>query len=259
MRAFRLALAALVIAAGIGPVLSWAQDEATEPPPAETPLPPELEPPDDSDADLENEAKTPDGAERVRQRLAEQFNVEPETISELRDQNLGFGEIDHALTLANQLPGGATQENIDQIMTMRQEQGMGWGQIAHELDTTLGAAKRAPIQEPAPTEPPGAEPSAGTETAGTATSATTEAQSLIRSGSAPGSQGKAKGKGFGGGVGTSAASGIERPGGGNMRGAGRPAHAGGGAGAARGFSPSGGRGPGGGGRGKSGSAPGHHR
>jgi hypothetical protein len=36
--------------------------------------------------------------------------------------------------------GTATQTNLDGILTMR-SQGMGWGQIAHELGTKLGAMK----------------------------------------------------------------------------------------------------------------------
>jgi len=174
--------------------------------------PPSGKPTDEVSASPEDqEASTPEGAARVTNRLAEKFHVETQVITDLRDQHLGFGEIDHALTLANQLPGGATQENINQIMTMRQDQHLGWGQIAHEVGTTLGAAKHTPIPE---------------------TSPATEAQSLPRPGSTPGSQGQNKQKGFWGWGGTSADRGIERSGNGLGRG---------------------------GGMGKSSSAPGHNR
>ena len=208
-------------------------------------------PPADQTTD-EAEATTPEGAARVTDRLAEKFHVDSSVITDLRGQNMGFGEIDHALTLANQLPGGATQENIDQIMDMRHEQNMGWGQIAHELDTTLGSAKRDPIQEPAPPEPPATEPAPGD---GTATGSTAEAQSVVRPGATPGSQGKAKGKSWWGGNAPSSAGGMERPGSGGSRGPKSGTH-GGGLGHGGGAGSLGGGGVGGG---KSSSAPGHNR
>ena len=218
----------------------------------QTPLPSDKTTEEAPTSPDDKEASTPEGTARVTERLAGKFHVETKVISDLRDQHLGFGEIDHALTLANQLPGGATQENIDQIMAMRQENGMGWGQIGHELDTTLGAAKRAPIQEPTPTEPTGTEASTGPATGGT-TSQTTETQSFLRSGSSPGSQGKGRGKSVGGG--TSSAGGIERSGNGGSRGPERGGTGAGGLGYGGGLGLS--NGPGG--KGKSSSAPGHNR
>ena len=199
------------------------------------------EPPTNNEAPTspdDQEASTPEGTARVTDRLAEKFHVETKVISDLREKNLGYGEIDHALTLANQLPGGATQENIDQIMTLRQEKDMGWGQIAQELDTKLGAAKRAPIPESTPTEATGTEASTS---------------SVTRSGSWPGSQGKGRGKHLLGG--TSSATGIERSGHGGSRG---PEHGGtstGGLGHGGGLGVSHGLG----GKGNSSNAPGHNQ
>ena len=232
----------------------WAQDEG---------VPPEDGTADEGTVDpaLDDEASTPEGVQRVTERLAEKYHVTTETVTELRDQQMGFGEIDNALTLANQLPGGATSENIDQIMAMRTEQHMGWGQIANEVDTTLGKAKQAPIQEPTPPEPTAeAPPTTGGE-AGT-TGATTGAASLERSGSA-GQSGKSKkgeSVGFSGGAGGGES--VERPGGTGYGSRGTPPSS---QGALRG----GGLGHGGAGgsggvgssstRGKSSSAPGHNR
>lgn len=180
-----LMVGALCLAA---PGVGWTQDE-----PADTETTAE-------DEAIEEEAATPEGVTKVTQRLADTYHVDAEVITDLREQQMGFGEINHALTLANQLPGGATQANIDQVMQLRKEEGMGWGQIAHEMDTTLGKAKRDPIQDPTPPEPP-AETSGGTETGGTVDATST--QSITRSGTNAGSQGKAKGKAFHG-VGTGA-------------------------------------------------------
>lgn len=90
----------------------------------------------------------------VQQKLAAKFGVEESQIASLRDESLGYGEIDHTLTLAERQPGGITDENVDNILAMRQDQHMGWGQIAKSEGTTLGAAKREfpvqPVVEPAP-------------------------------------------------------------------------------------------------------------
>lgn len=92
-----------------------------------------------------------DGAEHVRQELAEKFDVPEKVIIRLRESGMGYGEIDHALTLADRLPGGINRENVREIVEMR-ESGMGWGQIAHELDTTMGAAKRDFRTSPPPSD-----------------------------------------------------------------------------------------------------------
>ncbi|MDP3723992.1 MAG: hypothetical protein Q8R91_10965 [Candidatus Omnitrophota bacterium] len=76
------------------------------------------------------------GAEQqVTQRLVQEFGVEERRIADLRKSHLGYGEIHHVLSLATQMPGGITDENVNEIMAMRQERKMGWGAIAHELGT----------------------------------------------------------------------------------------------------------------------------
>jgi hypothetical protein len=106
----------------------------------------------------DEEGSTPDGAEGVRDRLAAKFDVDESRIDSLRDEKLGYGEIDHALTLAERLPGGITDENVNHVLELRQEQGMGWGQIAHEFDTSLGAAKREFPTRAAPSDDPSVQP-----------------------------------------------------------------------------------------------------
>jgi hypothetical protein len=112
----------------------------------------------DDHSGWDEEGSTPDGAERVREKLAAKFDVDESRIDCLRDEKLGYGEIDHALTLADRLPGGITDENVDHVLELRQEQGMGWGQIAHEFDTTLGTAKREFRTGTVPSDGPGAQP-----------------------------------------------------------------------------------------------------
>jgi hypothetical protein len=102
--------------------------------------------------DHDHDAPAPDGAEHVRQKLAAKFDVHESVITRLRNRGLGYGEIDHTLTLASGMEGGLTKHNVREVLKMRQEQGLGWGQIAHELDTTMGAAKRDFRSSPPPSD-----------------------------------------------------------------------------------------------------------
>jgi hypothetical protein len=156
------------------------------------PVPPDGSPtgtmPDDTASgettpDMEEEASTPEGAQRVTERLASEFHVDASVVTELREQRMGFGEIHHALSLAEQMPGGVTDENLGQIMAMRQEQKLGWGRIAQELETKLGPPTKRGPNEPSTNEPPVAEPPTVGEEPGTTTIPTTaQAESLIRPG-----------------------------------------------------------------------------
>src|SRR5262245_15138866 len=101
---------------------------------------------------LDHEASTPQGAQQVRDRLANKFDVTESRITELRDKQLGYGEIDHSLTLAGRMPGGITDDNVAHVLDMRQQQHMGWGEIAHQMDSTMGGAQHTPPPTPAPTD-----------------------------------------------------------------------------------------------------------
>ena len=81
------------------------------------------------------------GEKVVIQRLEKDFNVSNDRIQGLRDQKLGYGEIAITLSLCQKMPGGITDANIHQVMTMRQgPPTMGWGDIAKKLGTKLGPA-----------------------------------------------------------------------------------------------------------------------
>ena len=78
-------------------------------------------------------------ADRDDQKLAKEFNVKESRIDSLRRQKLGYGEIRHVLSIAEQMPGGIDNDNIKRIMDMRQgaEHKEGWGHIAQELGVKL--------------------------------------------------------------------------------------------------------------------------
>ena len=92
--------------------------------------------PDKPDKD---EDRFPKDNEKQDQKLAKEFNVSESLIDSLRKQKLGYGEIRHVLTIAEQMPGGINDANTKKIMDMRQggAHKEGWGRIAQELGAKL--------------------------------------------------------------------------------------------------------------------------
>ena len=92
-------------------------------------------------AAIDTTAGNAQGEKVVTQRLAKDFNVTDTQVQGMRDKKLGYGEIAIVLSLSQKMPGGATDANIQQVMTMRQgPPTMGWGEIAKKLGTKLGPA-----------------------------------------------------------------------------------------------------------------------
>ncbi len=79
------------------------------------------------------------GATVVTQRIEKEFGVTASQVAALRDKNLGYGEITIVYSLASKMPGGITDANVQQIMTLRQGPPvMGWGEIGKKLGFKLG-------------------------------------------------------------------------------------------------------------------------
>jgi hypothetical protein len=164
---------ALALVFGI-PALGFAEGATTPGDVSEGPIDdPDPDLPDDPDAPVFPDDGPGDSA-HVQQKLATKFGVDEADIAGLRDQNLGYGEIDHTLTLAERLPGGITDENVAHVLEQRQG-GTGWGQIAHAQGTTLGNAKKEFPTQPVVEPPPEPTPVA-------TTGATAEPKSLSRPG-----------------------------------------------------------------------------
>lgn len=104
----------------------------------------EEKPPDEKKLDkasmeVEDDAGKPEGGAVVVDKLKAEFGVDEARIQGLRDQKLGYGGVSIALSLAQTMPGGITDENVQKIMTLRQGPPvMGWGKIAKELGLKLG-------------------------------------------------------------------------------------------------------------------------
>jgi len=90
-------------------------------------------------AEISKTAGKAQGATVVTTRLEKEFNVTEAQIQALRDKKLGYGEISIVFSLAQKLPGGITDTNISEVMTLRQgPPTMGWGEVAKKLDLKLG-------------------------------------------------------------------------------------------------------------------------
>lgn len=89
--------------------------------------------------ELDKDAGQPEGGRTVAEKLKTEFKVDDARVQGLRDQKLGYGEISIALSLAQGLPGGITDANVQKVMALRQGPPvMGWGNVAKELGQKLG-------------------------------------------------------------------------------------------------------------------------
>ena len=92
---------------------------------------------------VDKDATRPEGPKMVESRLKSEFKVDDARVQGLRDQKLGYGEISIVLALAEKMPGGITDANVQAIMTQRQGPPvMGWGQIAKKQGVSLGSLSR---------------------------------------------------------------------------------------------------------------------
>jgi Skp family chaperone for outer membrane proteins len=90
-------------------------------------------------AELDKDAAKPYGEKLVTEKIKTEFKVDDARVQGLREQKLGYGEISIALSLAEELPGGITDANVQKVMAMRQGPPViGWGKIAKDLNLKLG-------------------------------------------------------------------------------------------------------------------------
>lgn len=74
------------------------------------------------------------------EKLKTEYKVDEARIESLRAKSLGYGEIKNVLAIAEKMPGGISDANVDKIMALRQGPPvMGWGEIAKKQGVTLGS------------------------------------------------------------------------------------------------------------------------
>jgi len=89
---------------------------------------------------LNDTAKKADGENAVLKKIEAQFKVSDALVQALRNQGLGYGEIAIVLSLAQKMPGGVIEVNVQKVLSLRQGPPVaGWSQVARQLGTKLGA------------------------------------------------------------------------------------------------------------------------
>jgi len=88
---------------------------------------------------LNDTAAKPDGEKAVVKRLVVDLKATEPQIQALRDRKLSYGEVASILSLAQVLPGGITDANMQTVAALRQGPPVrGWGEVARQLGTKLG-------------------------------------------------------------------------------------------------------------------------
>lgn len=88
---------------------------------------------------LNDTAAKPDGEKAVVKRLVAELKATEQQVQALRDRKLSYGEIAIVLSLAQAMPGGATDANAQKVLSLRLGPPIaGWGDVARQLGTKLG-------------------------------------------------------------------------------------------------------------------------
>ena len=96
---------------------------------------------DTAAVEVEKTAATPEGQERVANKIKTQFGVDDARVQAMKDSGLNNGEIQVALALAQGMPGGINDENVQKLTALRQgPPKAGWGKIAKDLGLKVGPA-----------------------------------------------------------------------------------------------------------------------
>ncbi len=89
---------------------------------------------------LTETASKPVGEKAVLKKIEVEFKVSDAQVQALRDRMLGYGEVAIVLSLAQKMPGGVAEVNVQKVLSLRQGPPVaGWGQVARQLGTKLGA------------------------------------------------------------------------------------------------------------------------
>jgi hypothetical protein len=78
----------------------------------------------------------------VFDQLTSEFKVSEARIFNLRQQGLSYGEISTVLSLAEQMPGGINDRNIQKVLALHDDGGykIGWGSVAKALHVNVDNA-----------------------------------------------------------------------------------------------------------------------
>lgn len=86
---------------------------------------------------IDQSANSSTANHQFTENLKSRYNVDDATIQELRDKNMGFGEIAATLSFAQGMRGGINDQNIQKIIDLRRSEKKGWGEIAKDLNVNV--------------------------------------------------------------------------------------------------------------------------
>lgn len=90
---------------------------------------------------IEDRGRAEGGQERIAARIKAQYGVDDARLQAMRDAGLNHGEVSMALALAQGMPGGINDENVQKVTALRQgPPKAGWGNVAKDLGLDLGTA-----------------------------------------------------------------------------------------------------------------------
>lgn len=90
---------------------------------------------------IEDRCRPEGGQERIANKLKAQYGVDDARLRVMREAGLNHGEISLALALAQGMPGGINDENVQKVTALRLgPPKAGWGNVAKDLGLKLGAA-----------------------------------------------------------------------------------------------------------------------
>jgi hypothetical protein len=92
-------------------------------------------------ARLEKTATAPQGDSTITARIVKDFGIDTGRIAILRERGMSFGDIITALSLSQALPGGTSEENVAQVLTIRTgPPQVEWNAVAQRVGAKLGKA-----------------------------------------------------------------------------------------------------------------------
>ena len=88
---------------------------------------------------INDTAAKPDGEKAVVKRLVDELKASEQQIKALLDRKLNHGEVAVILSMAQTMPGGTTDTNVQKVLDLRQgPPAAGWDEVAHLVGTKLG-------------------------------------------------------------------------------------------------------------------------
>ena len=98
---------------------------------------------------LNSDANLPQGEKTIAKQLTDSFSVASDKVNTLLARSMQYGEVAAILAFADKMPGGLTDANINQVMSMKSKGE--WDQVAKNLNVNVSevASKLSSLEDSA--------------------------------------------------------------------------------------------------------------